>query len=103
MNDPLFAIANGIAAAAIAGKIIDETGGADSYFALTMKTPPYWTKRATYTYNDGFHSFWRVELPDPSSKPVAPSVKTRSPADALNDAELNRIQGVPERKDGPKK
>ena len=60
--DPWFSIAEGIAGAALSGGIPDETNGADSYYALSMETPPEWVKGATHTYSsDGWHSFWRVE------------------------------------------
>lgn len=59
--DPWFLIAMGIARAAIDGKLKDETSGADSYYALSVKEPPPWTKHARHTYSDGWHSFWRIE------------------------------------------
>ena len=65
--DPWFSIAQGIAGAALSGGNPDETHGADSYYALSMETPPAWTKSAVHTYSDGWHSFWRVA----STIPVA--------------------------------
>lgn len=55
--DPQFRIALDLARAAAAWNLPDLTGGADSYFVKTM-TPPPWTRGATHTVDDGWHSFW---------------------------------------------
>lgn len=91
VEDPLYSTALKIADTAISGKLVDETGGADSYYAKSMKKAPSWTVRAVHTYSDEWHSFWRVELPAPSGHPDSPNVSHVS-SDALNDAELHRIQ-----------
>jgi N-acetylmuramoyl-L-alanine amidase len=58
--DPWFLMASGIARAAVAGNLVDETNGADSFYAISMVQPPAWTKRARHTYSDGWHSFWKI-------------------------------------------
>jgi hypothetical protein len=80
-DDLEFRIAVGIATAAIGRKLFDETGGADSYFALSMKRPPAWAPRAHKTLADGWHQFCRVELPAPSGEPEAPCVSVHTPAE----------------------
>lgn len=59
-DDPWFLIAMGIARAAYFEKLVDETHGADSFYAISMKNPPAWTKGARHTYSDGWHSFWKI-------------------------------------------
>jgi hypothetical protein len=80
-DDLEFRIAVGIATAAIGRKLFDETDGADSYFALSMKRPPAWAPRAHKTLADGWHQFCRVELPAPSGEPEAPCVSVHTPAE----------------------
>ena len=101
-SDPWFTIAIGIANSAISGKLIDQTVGADSYYALSMPHAPSWVSRATHTYSDGWHSFWRVELAAPSGQPESPNTGSAtvppksSPdtsADDLNAQEENIIEG----------
>lgn len=65
--DPWFLMASGIGRAAVSGNLVDETHGADSYYAISMGQPPVWTKRARHTYSDGYHSFWRIERLESSS------------------------------------
>lgn len=60
--DAWFAIAMRIAADAIAGKLVDDTQGADSYYALSLRYPPLWAHRAVHTFSDGWHTFWRTQL-----------------------------------------
>lgn len=49
------------AAAALSGGNPNRINGADSYYAATMKTKPFWAKApAVQTYADGYHIFWRV-------------------------------------------
>jgi len=90
-----FSDARYLAAQALAGNLVDETGGADSYYALSMPSPPSWIARATHTMSDGFHSFWRVELPAPGEQPPTPALVASddNSADALNAAELNKHRG----------
>lgn len=71
-KDPEFAVALSVARQAVAGMLPDLTGGADSYYALSMPKPPSWITRAKHTVSDGWHSFWRVELLAPSGEPEAP-------------------------------
>lgn len=92
--DPSFALALAVADDALAGRLVDHTLGADSYFAIGI-TPPDWTARATHTVDRWQHSFWRVMRPAPGSDatdpvhgtPDAPTVRART-ADDLNAAEL---------------
>jgi spore germination cell wall hydrolase CwlJ-like protein len=48
-SDPQWAIARGLAAQAAAGTLVDITDGATSYYALSMKKPPYWAASMTKT------------------------------------------------------
>jgi len=89
VSDPWFLIALGIAHAAVAGKLVDETYGADAFFAISMKHPPSWTKRARHTYSDGWHSFWKIlRVSQRSGRPDAPvhSVNTAEKDDATPKA-----------------
>ncbi len=72
-SDPQFAMALTLAERAIDGQLPDETGGADSYYALTLK-PPYWTARAQHTTNDNWHSFWIVRSAPEKQSDAAPGV-----------------------------
>lgn len=76
-SDPWFLIAKRIAISAVHGKLVDETDGADTYYALKTRPPP-WIGRARHTYSDGWHSFWRIELPGPSGYPEAPTISMHS-------------------------
>lgn len=80
-EDPWFLMAKGIAAAAISGSLTDATNGADSYYALSLDTKPAWTRGATHTYSDGWHSFWRT---------VAKAPAPDDSADALNAIEAEK-------------
>ena len=107
--DGWFAIAVAIANKAIAGMLPDATGGADSYYALSMATPPAWSRRGKETFRDAWHAFYRIELPLPGTDaPVAhnasinsqtvafaPSVAApaEQSADDLNAAELDKLKG----------
>lgn len=85
--DPDFVIALHIAQQAINGKLLDETDGADSYYALSMHTPPAWAASAVHTMSDGWHSFFRTVS-------IAPDIRNVSvlSTDDLNAAELNRVK-----------
>jgi hypothetical protein len=76
--DPIFSVAVGIAEAAIAGTLTDETGGADSYYAVSMPHPPAWAPRAVKTFTDGWHQFCRVELPAERDMPDAAPVSVQA-------------------------
>lgn len=102
-DDRQFAQALVIAAQALSGTLIDQTGGADSYYALNSRAP-HWSYDAHHTMSDGYHTFSRVELPAPHLNHRVPGV-TNLPihpqpandprdnmADELNAAELERIR-----------
>lgn len=65
-TDPQFAMALEIAAAAIAGTLVDPTGGADSYYAVGTRKPR-WATDACHTVTIGGHAFYRVELDPPTA------------------------------------
>jgi spore germination cell wall hydrolase CwlJ-like protein len=76
-----FAVAVALSLRAVGRKLPDETGGADSYYATSMRQPPAWAKRAEKTFSDGWHTFLRVELPAPSGGPDAAPVSVHAPPD----------------------
>ena len=80
-SDPTFSIAVTVAMKAAYRKLVDVTDGADSYYAISLHQPPYWAKRATRTYSDGWHVFLRVELAAPSGErdPDAPPISIHHP------------------------
>jgi N-acetylmuramoyl-L-alanine amidase len=92
-----FSDARYIASQALAGNLVDETGGADSYYALSMAHQPTWAAQgATHTMSDGFHAFWRVELSAPNGDqppPAERAVVADTSADDLNAAELSKHRG----------
>ena len=94
-SDPVFNQALNIAVAAVAGTLQDVTDGADSYYAISMASPPSWTERATKTFADNWHAFYRVELPMvgtstpgvPDGDPNAPTTSAQGrppPADTAD-------------------
>jgi cell wall hydrolase len=90
-RDPDFAVAMEIAQQAVAGQLPDETNGADSYYALSMSTPPAWAAKSVRTFADGWHAFYRTTLnAPPGTRPDARNVSVRS-ADDLNAAELSTL------------
>ena len=93
LNNPPFTwkIARVVAGVALAGHGPRRTGDADSYYALSMKEPPYWARSpAKHIYSNGWHSFWLTRTP-----PHAPviSVNSNVTADDLNTTELSNIGG----------
>jgi spore germination cell wall hydrolase CwlJ-like protein len=100
--DPEFAVAMQIAHRAVSGMLPDETRGADSYFALSMKTPPAWAAKARRVAVDGWHAFY-VTNPNapPGTKPDVRNVGAsyvpppESDADRLMDAELAALNPAP--------
>lgn len=82
--DPEFRTAMFIALQA--HQLPDLTGGADSYYALSMATPPTWAAKATRTMVDGWHAFYRTELPAATSFARKPAT-----ADDLNAQELKSL------------
>lgn len=57
-RDPAFADALQIAQLALTGLLIDRTGGATHYHAMSVD--PSWTRGATYLADIGGHRFWRA-------------------------------------------
>lgn len=91
-QDPSFVVALGIARTAIAGQLVDETGGSDSYYALSMTTPPNWAAKAVRTFSDGWHAFFRFSTTAPTgpAEPHVPNVSIHTvppvdEADALDN------------------
>lgn len=79
-SDPDFRLALGIANVAVARQLPDLTYGADSYYALAMRTPPYWAAKAVRTMVDGWHAFYRTVAPEPAgSRPDIRVVSINSP------------------------
>lgn len=71
-----FVVATDIARQAVEGTLVDETFGADSYYALTMKTPPAWAQKASRTFSDGWHAFYKVAPSE--AVPVHPDIRNIS-------------------------
>ncbi len=90
-TDPaVWAVALGVADAALAGRLPDRTCGADSYYALSMPRPAYWAKApARHVYSDRWHAFWSVR----SVHGTAPNMSAQT-TDSLNMAELERVAGA---------
>ena len=90
--DPAFAVALDIASRAVAGQLSDGTGGADSYYALSMAEPPAWAAKSVKTYEDAWHAFYRTTSTAPPG--AAPDVRdTGMSADDLNAQELDILHG----------
>lgn len=95
--DADFRIAKELAERAAQDILADQTQGADSYFAVSLKVRPTWCKRATQTYVDGWHMFWRVRAAGPTGNGDAPNVGHTNgyvplmTADQLNQWELTRL------------
>jgi hypothetical protein len=94
----MFPEALAIAADAVAGKISDPTGGADSYFAIGTPVPS-WASMAKFTRRILHHAFYRVELGAPPGNqsmysPPAVRVAVGATTDDLNAMELARIQAA---------
>ncbi len=85
--DPQFLIAVGLAVHAVAGNLPDLTGGADSYYALSMGMAPDWAATGVRTFVDKWHAFYRTTTPlPPGSRPSVPNVSMNAPtADELDD------------------
>lgn len=109
-----FRLALSIAQTAVTRQLPDLTYGADSYYALSMKAPPYWAAKGVRTMVDGWHAFYRTVAPaPPGTSPDVRVVSIHAPvvaapasldafmarermADDLNADELNRLHnGVP--------
>ena len=60
MTDADFVMAVNIAKEAIASTLEDVTGGADSYYSLSMATPPDWSATAKYTVTVAGQKFYKT-------------------------------------------
>jgi hypothetical protein len=58
--DTDFAIAMRLAEQAVAGTLADITGGADSYYAVSMPEPPFWAATATFTVEIAGQRFYKT-------------------------------------------
>ena len=92
MADPDFRQAMALATLAVAGTLPDITRGADSYYALSMARPPYWTARAVHTVSDGWHSFWRVGVSTSSGDADSPNIGHHSPVAQMSADDLNALE-----------
>ncbi len=95
-----WALALAVADAALAGGLPARTEGADSYYALSMTPPADWARApARHVYADRWHSFWSVRPRHAPPVPGVPNISVQAgaqtAADALNDAELVRLGGLP--------
>jgi N-acetylmuramoyl-L-alanine amidase len=92
-SDTSFVLAQVIAKTAVEGKLPDDTKGADSYYALSMKTPPVWAKTSKRTYADGWHVFYKTV--NALGCPAHPDVPNKSIlcADDLNARVLSNLHG----------
>jgi N-acetylmuramoyl-L-alanine amidase len=91
--DPEFVAAMSIAREAVAGRLGDMTNGADSYYALSMSTPPAWAAKAVRTTSDGWHAFYRtVAAAPPGSRPDVRNVSVHTvPAPQPAEDEADRL------------
>lgn len=95
--DPLFREAQAVAAAALAGTLVDRTHGADSYANLA-DCHPAWAKGRVPCAVIGHHTFFRLRVPAPSGGagvrpavvPQPAAVSDDAETDALNAAQLAR-------------
>lgn len=81
-TDAAFVTALAVADEAINGRLADPTGGADSYFDLSISAPS-WATADKFTVQIGDMRFYRIELPARDAVPAD--------ADDLNAAELNNL------------
>lgn len=81
--DPAFVTALAVAEQAVAGKLVDPTNGADSYYAAGTPEPA-WAEGREPCAVIGRHKFYRLETPAPAQ----PATET---ADDLNAAELKSL------------
>jgi spore germination cell wall hydrolase CwlJ-like protein len=58
-DDPTLAQAEHAVTTAINGSEPDPTHGAVNYYATSMRTPPDWAKRMTFTVEIGKHRFYK--------------------------------------------
>ena len=58
-NDPQWLTALALAESAVNGELADITNGATSYYALSIKTPPYWAASMTPTAEIAGQKFFR--------------------------------------------
>lgn len=82
--DPDFRLAVRIAQAAVTRQLPDLTYGADSYYALAMRVPPFWAAKAVRTMADGWHAFYRtVATAPPGTAPDVRAVSMHAPVVAM--------------------
>lgn len=62
-GDEDYALALNLAGLAVDGILPDNTGRADSYYALSRATPPTWATPARFTVQIGDQRFFRVQIP----------------------------------------
>lgn len=60
-NDPQWLTALSLSESALNGELADITNGATSYYALSMKVPPYWAASMTPTAEIAGQKFFREE------------------------------------------
>jgi len=59
-SDPQYAIAMQLASAALSGSLPDITGGADSYYAISLPKPPKWAEGLSPCFEIGAHLYFRT-------------------------------------------
>lgn len=59
VDDPQWVSALSLAGSAVSGTLEDITGGATSYYALTMQTPPYWAASMAETVTIAGQKFFK--------------------------------------------
>jgi cell wall hydrolase len=57
-----FSVANSVAKPSVSSLMIDNTGNADSYYAISEKEKPTWATPETFTVQIGSQKFYRTEL-----------------------------------------
>lgn len=60
IEDPQFAVAMQLAARAVMGKLPDLTDDANSYYSLSMETPPEWAAKSMFTVEVAGQRFYRT-------------------------------------------
>lgn len=93
-TDPEYAIALSIAYQAISNALTDQTNGADSYFALSMKKPPFWAATAKRTFVDGWHAFYRTIPIAQVRASSIPNISVHSPVATAGEAEADRLMDL---------
>jgi hypothetical protein len=95
--DPEFVVALAVAREAVAGRLVDQTDGADSYYALSMDAPPEWAKTAVRTFADPWHAFYRTTAAaPPGSRPDVRNVSVRAVPGTDEADLLDALYNAPE-------